>query len=169
LLYTVNDYSPQNIHMQTNNKLRHIGIAGISMAAIFLLSFIAEPGGDRIEIFLNDRLVVEQFVSQSSTAKSLALGQQNYGDRISVLYSHCGNVGKERKIVARDANNKFLKHWKFANASNGTKTMTWAAREILDLQSGSDRATIKLYYSSAELPEGRLVATVVRAKNYATQ
>jgi hypothetical protein len=155
--------------MESINKKRVSILASFAILTISLLSFSVRPGTDKIEIFLNNRLIVEQYISSSTSAKFLTLHQNNYNDKISVHYSHCGIIGKARKIVARDPNNKKLKEWTFANASTGNRNMSWPVKEIMDLQNGSDRATVKLYYFAAELPEGRLLATVVRGDNNYTK
>lgn len=124
-----------------------------------LSSFLASPGGDKYEIYLNNKLVLEQYVSMRTPVKYLTLHQANYNDRIDVMYSHCGTIGKNRIIVLKDGN-KILKKWVFEEGSGAT--MSWKVSDIMDLQKGREKAALKLYYSSRELPDGRLLATVVQ-------
>lgn len=136
----------------------------LAIFSVILFSFAAAPGGDKFEIYLNNKLILEQFVSQHAGAKYLTLHQSNYDDRITVAYSHCGQTGKDRTISIRDENSKVLKQWKFDDAA-GTKTMSWQVSEIIDLQKDKNHTRLQLWYSSRELPQGKLLATVIRGNN----
>jgi hypothetical protein len=154
--------------MQTINK-KPIATAGVLLAVCAtLLSFSSLPGADKFEIYLNNKLVLEHFVTQTTNVQYLTLHQSNYNDKIDIQYSHCGVSGKDRKIIIRDGQNKVLKTWQFDNAKGSENKMSWKVNEIMDLKKGKERASFKLYYSSRELPEGRLLATVVMGtSNYA--
>ncbi|MET0393280.1 MAG: hypothetical protein ABW019_09070 [Chitinophagaceae bacterium] len=136
----------------------------LAVFSVTMLSFAAAPGGDKFEIYLNNKLILEQFVTQRAGARYLTLHQTNYDDRISVSYSHCGQAGRDRVISIRDENNKVLKQWKFADAA-GSKTMSWQASGIMDLQKDKSHDRLQLWYTSRELPDGKLLATVVRGNN----
>lgn len=139
-------------------------VTAIAVLASFALVSFKAPGGDKFEIYLNKKLVMEHYVhSSSATMKYLTLHPGNYNNTIEVCYSHCGTVGTSRSIILKDAQNKTLKKWDFADAGSGSKNMSWKVKEIMDFQKG-DNPTLKLYYSSKELPEGRMLATVVTGK-----
>lgn len=144
------------------NKIRNpwIAMTVLVMMCTGLLSFLTAPGGDKYEIYLNNKLVLEQYVSLRTPGKYLTLHQANYNDRIDIMYSHCGTIGKDRTIVLKDGQNKILKKWTFENGSGAN--MSWKVSDIMDLQKGREKAVLKLYYSSRELPEGRLLAAVVQ-------
>jgi hypothetical protein len=133
-----------------------------------LLSFISIPGGDKFEVYLNNKMILEHFVTQR-TAQYLTLHQSNYNDRIDIYYSHCGKIGTSRYIVIKDEQDKVLKQWQFPNATAENRNMTWKVKEIMDLQKGKDRRSFKLYYISREIPGGKLLATVVMANSSYTK
>src|SRR5688572_26417235 len=103
--------------MQTiNKKILAIPLLLIALSAC-LVSFSPAPGGDKFEIYLNNKLIVEQYVSQKATAvKYLTLYPGNYNSRIDVYYSHCGHTGTDRKIIIKDENSRTIKTFEFANA-----------------------------------------------------
>ena len=84
---------------------------------------LAFAGGDHYEIYLNKKLVTKQFVTQSATALNLQLDKSNYNDEVTIYYSHCGVMGKERSLVLKDSKGKVLKEWKFDDGKN-TAAMT---------------------------------------------
>jgi hypothetical protein len=133
----------------------------LSAITIFLLSFNKKPGGDIIEVYLNNKLMFKQFVHMDATVKGVSLDQSNAKDELTVMYSHCGTVGKERMISLKDDKNKILKQWKFENAWGKKNTMSIKVKEILDLEK-STGGVFTLVYSSKELPEGRAVVSLNR-------
>lgn len=148
-----------------SKKFLVTAIAGIS---ILLMSFSSFPGGDKFEIYINNKLILEQYVAMKTGPKFLTLHASNYNDKIEVFYSHCGKTGTDRKIVIRDANNKIIRKWEFANATNGNNIMSWKVREIMDLQNRKDHQDLRLFYQSNEIPQERLLATIVMAnRSYA--
>lgn len=135
----------------------------LTTVAVFMMSFIPAPGGDKFEIYLNKKLVVEQYVSQSSmTPKYINLTSANYNQSIDVYYYHCGKTGTSRSILLKDMKGKILKKIDFTDANS--KTMSWKVKDIMDLLKG-DRHSLKLYYTSRELPSGRQLATVTNGGN----
>jgi hypothetical protein len=149
--------------MQTINKSAVIAI--LAFISTTLLSFVP-AGGDKCEIYINNRLVVENYISHSSGTKTVTLFPGNYNNKIDIYYSHCGTIGTNRTLTVKDAQNRILKKWDFAEASAGNTAMTLKGKDIMDLQ--KNNATVKLFYSSKELPQGRILATVVAANsNYA--
>jgi hypothetical protein len=158
------DYSPiKTKYMRPMQKKSFLVTAVAALIGFALVSFKA-PGGDKFEIYLNKTLVMEHYIhSSSANMKYLTLHPGNYTNTIEVYYSHCGQTGTKRSIVLKDLKNKTLKKWDFADAGSGSRNMTWKVKEIMDLLKG-DNSTLKLYYTSKELPEGRMLATVVTGK-----
>jgi hypothetical protein len=127
-----------------------------------LSSFSAKKGGEGFEIFLNKKLVLQQFGSKMNEVKSIELNNSFSDDKLVVKYHHCGQVGKNRSITIKDAQNKILKEWKYADVSTAGLSLSDAAmackvKDILGLHSGK----LNLYYSSAQLPNGRLLASLI--------
>lgn len=139
---------------------RIFSVAGLLAIAITLFSFAGKTGGEGFEIYLNNKVVLQQFGNEMKVVKTLRLDQSNENDELSVRYHHCGKVGKNRVITIKDANDKVLKQWKFTDASNAVSSMTCKVKDILALQKGKDK-TIQLFYSSTELPQGRQLASIV--------
>ncbi len=128
-----------------------------------LFSFASpRPGGEGFEIFLNNKPVVQQFDTKMNVVKTLKLDQSNANDELTVRYYHCGRVAKNRTITLKDVNDRVLKQWKFTDVSNASANMNCKVKDILALQTGKDK-TIKLYYASTELPDGRQLASIVSA------
>lgn len=125
---------------------------------MILFSFSGKKGGDSFQIYVDGKLIVEQFVHASKGVQNLQLSQISSKEKIEVYYSHCGKVGKSRAISIKSADNKTLKEWKFADTEKKT-FMTCQIKEILALQK-SKSSKLNLYYSSKELPDGRLLAVI---------
>ena len=138
-----------------NPALTSVLITGLCM---LLFSFSGKKGGDSFQIYVDGKLVVEQYVSIAKGVQSLHLGQLSTKEKIEIYYSHCGKVGKGRAISIKSADNKTLKEWKYADTEKKS-LMTCQIREILALQKNKS-AKLNVYYSSKELPEGRLLAVI---------
>ena len=133
------------------------------LAACFtLFSFTSRWGGEGFEIFLNNRLISQQFGKDMNTVKSLQLDQRYSNAELTIKYYHCGKAGKNREISIRDDQNNLLKKWSFDNASVSDNGMSCPVNEILSLEKRNNSKAMNLYYSSDELPNGRLLMTIVR-------
>ena len=124
-----------------------------------MFSFTLSRGGDVFKIYLNDKMVVEQFVSNQTSVKMLALDQANVNDRVSIYYSHCGKIGQKRTLIIRDAQDNFLKEWRFSDSKGEHQPMVITVKDILQLQKSNSR--LNVYYSSMEMPKGKHLTTVV--------
>lgn len=124
-----------------------------------LFSFSPRPGGEGFEIYLNNKVVLQQYGNEMNTVKSLQLNQSSANDQLTIKYHHCGRIGKNRVVTIRDGQNKVLKEWRFEDVSVPVAGMTCNVKDIFNLNKGMT-GTIKLYYSSSELPNGRLLASV---------
>jgi len=137
-----------------------VGIITLSMA---LFSFSKVKGGDYFEIYLNNKLVVQQVLRSDKNVKQLSLQQSNYKDQLKVVYSECGRIGQERKITIKDGQNRVLKQWNFVNGTKSAKEMIVNVKDILDLKKGN--AVLQLVYYSRELPKGQILASITKANN----
>ena len=84
-----------------------------------LFSFRNKPGGEGFEIYLNNKVVVQQF--------------------------------------GKDAHNKVLKEFNYADVATPVGAMTVNVKDLLILMRGNNQ--LKLYYSSSELPKGRMLVS----------
>jgi len=130
---------------------------------VALFSFSKVKGGDYFEIYLNNKLVVQQVLRSDKNVKQLSLQQSNYKDQLKVVYSECGRIGQERKITIKDGQNRVLKQWSFVNGTKSAKEMIVNVKDILDLKKGD--AVLQLIYSSRELPKGQVLASITKANN----
>ena len=151
--------------MKTINKKNPLMATLLSSLSFLLLSFSGTKGGESFEIYLNSKLVLQQFGNQMNTVKSIELDKSTVNSQLSVKYFHCGKIGKNRSITIRDADNKILKEWKYADAATANLSITDPAMvckvsDIFSLQK-KNQGNLNLYYSSSELPKGRLLAALV--------
>ncbi len=99
-----------------NFKSTLVKVFTLIVLGLTMFSFAGRAGGDSYKIYLNKKLITEQYVSQPSSGLiSLNLDKANYKDQIVIYYSHCGTTGKGRSIMLKDEQNKILKEWKFAD------------------------------------------------------
>ncbi|HEY4285876.1 MAG TPA: hypothetical protein VGN00_02145 [Puia sp.] len=124
-------------------------------------------GTDSYRIYLNNKLILQQYVTRTLDLKNLPLSEANANDKLVIYYNHCGATGRNRSIVVKDENGVVLKEWKFADAPvkdggmnipAGDDGMTIPVKEILALQEKSHG--LSLYYSSQQLPAGHLLTRV---------
>lgn len=132
--------------------------------AAALLSFSSNFGGEGFEISLNGKLLLQQFGKDLNTVKTLQLNQNSPNDKLAIRYYHCGRVGKNRTIAIKDAQDKLVKEWHFADAASPISDMSCPVKDIVGLKKNSN-VFFKLYYSSAELPNGRQLVSVIIGNN----
>ncbi len=144
--------------MKSNSKL----IAVKSLLVLFcatLFSFSSKRGGDSFEIWLNGKRVLQQYVHVAKGVQTLYFAQTSDNDKLDIFYSHCGQTGKSRYITVKDEKNRPLKVWKFTDADGSNAAMSFKLKDILSLKK-SKTDKLNLFYSSRELPDGRLLATI---------
>lgn len=135
--------------------IQKTGMIWLALSAM-LFSF-TKMGGDHFEIWLNNKKVLDQAVYKQEGVKTIQIDQLSANDQLKVYYSHCGVTGKSRAISIRDENNKLLKTWNFPDVA-GKSFMACPGKEILGLRKTAKNLLV--YYSSKELPEGRLLASM---------
>ncbi|MFZ6013517.1 MAG: hypothetical protein ACOYXT_24460 [Bacteroidota bacterium] len=127
-----------------------------------MFSFNETPGGDSFTIYLNDKLLIQQYVHADKSVKSFSLAESNATDLLKVNYSHCGRIGTARNIVLKDSQNKSIKQWHFVDAvETAAPTMSLKVKEVLAAQKSSKESKLNLVYASKEMPEGRTLATII--------
>ncbi len=123
-----------------------------------LFSFLPKPGGEGFEIYLNNKVVLQQFGGDMNTVESLQLNSSGNNDKLTIKYHHCGKVGKNRIITVKDGQNKVLKQFRYADAVTPVSPMAVNVNDILSFKKKDN--TLKLFYSSSELPNGRVLASI---------
>jgi hypothetical protein len=129
-----------------------------------LLSFSPSFGGEGFEIYLNGKIVLQQFGKEMNTVKNLQLGQLSTSDRLTIRYHHCGRLGKERVVTVKDEKEKVLKVWRYKDATSPIGEMLCSAQDIITLKKAGTNV-FRIYYSSSELPQGRMLASVTVGNN----
>lgn len=125
-----------------------------------LFSFSGKPGGEGFEVYLNNKLILQRFGYQINNAQTIQLKEGSVTDELTIKYYHCGTTGKNRMLTIKDGQNKVLKEFRFADASSNASGMKCSVKDIFSLKKGNNN-TLKLYYTSSELPGGRLLASIV--------
>lgn len=146
-------------------KMKAITLLVLVSISGILSSFSEKKGGEGFEIYLNNNLLLQQFGSQMNNVKNILLDNRFSNDQLVIKYYHCGQTGKNRSITVMDGQNKILKEWRFANITAANLTisdaaMTCTVKDILSLQKSSP-GKLSLYYSSSELPKGRILANII--------
>ena len=123
-------------------------------------------GADSYRIYLNGKLLLQQYVGQPLKLENLALSPANANDNLVVYYNHCGATGRSRSITVKDENGNVLKEWKFRDAAVKNDMnipaeddgMTIPVKEILELQAKHSGMTLN--YSARQLPAGRMLTKI---------
>src|SRR5262245_62027010 len=106
-------------------------LAGLALCAALFSFSTNRGGGEGFEIYLNNKLVLQQFNHDMKAIKTLKLDQTNENDELSVRYYHCGHVGKNRVISIKGENDIVLKQWKFTDVTNSSASMSCKVKDIL--------------------------------------
>lgn len=130
----------------------------LACLAHLLFAFTTLPGGEGFEVFMNGKLVMQRFGKEMDKPQLLRLHPGNTTEEISIRYHHCGKTGKNRVLRVKNGQDRLLKEFRFGD-NTPAPDMKCRASEILSLQKGNNDV-LKLYYSSSELPGGRLLLTI---------
>jgi len=135
---------------------------------VLLSAFSGGMGTHSFTIYLNNRLMVRQYVAMAREegTKSLQLEQRDYNDQLIINYNECGQAGTDRTIVLKDGQNKLLKEWHYpdvagANPTSVNAAMACKVKDIFDVQKANGNDRVNLYYSSRQVPNGCLLASLV--------
>jgi hypothetical protein len=131
--------------------------------AAALCSFSPNFGGEGFEIFLNGKVILQQFGKDLNTVKTLQLDAASTSDKLAIRYHHCGRVGKNRVVTIKDGQDKMLKEWRFSDVAEPVAEMSCYISDIPALKKSN--TVLKVFYASTELPGGRQLATLVTANN----
>ncbi|MEO6630538.1 MAG: hypothetical protein ABIN13_02410 [Mucilaginibacter sp.] len=124
--------------------------------------FTSKFGLDGYEIYLNNKLILKQYVNQPLSLRVLQLDKANEGDELHIKYTHCANKGPGtgRSLVLEDEQGNSLKKWAFADATGSDLNMTIAVKELLQLKKKNSSHELSLHYSARELPKGEMLGFV---------
>src|SRR4051812_12239784 len=121
-----------------HNKFNRAFIKVFTLITLSLTAFgfTSKFGLDGYEIYLNNKLILKQYVNQPVSLRVLQLDKANEGDELHIKYTHCANKGPGtgRSIVLEDEQGNALKKWAFADATGSDFNMTIAVKELLQLK-----------------------------------
>jgi hypothetical protein len=134
-----------------------------AIVLVLLSSFSRPAGGECFEIYLDGKMIVQRCGKAMDEVQTISLPAGITTGALIVKYSHCGQTGKSRVLTLKSSEGKVVKEWKYANEKGYAAPMKCGVKEIMSVKiNGSN--SLKLYYTSAELPEGKLLA-IIRSAN----
>jgi hypothetical protein len=113
--------------------------------------------------------VLQQFGEKMNSVKSIELDQSASNGQLAIRYFHCGQPGKSRVVTIKDEQNVVLKEWRFGDTKDASAKLCCNVKDILSLPKIKAGKKVNLYYTSTELPKGRLLAILTTVKNNAAQ
>lgn len=137
------------------------------LATLLMGTVVNSPaGGECFEIYQDNKLVLQRCGKDINAVQTISLNAATSNSELTVKYYHCGQVGKNRVLTLKSNDGKTLKEWKFANTP-GKYAMKCGVKEIFSVKV-SNSSGLKLYYTSAELPDGKLLAIINTGGNKTT-
>ena len=134
-----------------------------------VISYKNNFGGEGFEVYLNDKLILQQYGEKMSTIKTIELDQRAGNGQLAIRYYHCGRPGKSRVVTIKDDQNVVLKEWRFGDAKDASSKVSCNVKDIFALPKFKAGKKLSLYYAASELPEGRLLATLTAANKNAVE
>lgn len=137
-------------------------IVGLILLSFAFFAFTIPAGVDKYEVYLNDKLLLKEYAMKDISLKSLQLEKAKPTDQLVIYYTHChGNAaGTARSISVKDEKGKTLKEWKFADPTGDKAGMVIQVKELQQLEKSNTKSNLTLYYASAQLPGGQLLAAL---------
>ena len=137
-------------------------IVGLILLSFAFFAFTIPAGVDKYEVYLNDKLLLKEYAMKDISLKSLQLEKAQPTDQLVIYYTHChGNAaGTARSISVKDEKGNTLKEWKFADPSGAKAGMVIQVKELQQLEKSNAKSHLTLYYASAQLPGGQLLAAL---------
>jgi hypothetical protein len=90
-------------------------------------------GGEGFEVYLNDKLVLQQYGEKMNAVKTLELDQSASNGQLAIRYYHCGKPGKSRVVTIKDEQNVVLKEWRFGDAKDASARVSCNVKDIFAL------------------------------------
>ncbi|WPU90914.1 hypothetical protein SNE25_16465 [Mucilaginibacter sabulilitoris] len=126
------------------------------------LGFTTRFGLDGYEVYLNNKLLLKQYVNQPVNLRVLQLDKAKDNDELRIKYTHCSNkgAGTGRSIALKDEQGNTLKKWAFADAAGSDLSMVVPVKELLQLEKKNAGHELSLYYTARELPKSEMLGFV---------
>lgn len=141
---------------------QHSWATAILVALCAVLSSFALPGAHSFQLYVDSKLVVDQYVTRNTTIPKLALDPAERNNEIILKYSECGRTVSGRTLTIKDEQDKTLKEWHFDGTTSGYKDpMTIDVKDVVALK---NKGAMKLIYTSNDFKEGQQVASLIIGK-----
>lgn len=121
-----------------------------------LFSFSERAGLDSFTIYLNNEVLVQDYMKPERVVRNLSLDAGDAKDVLRVHYDHCGLTGKGRSVSITGPKEEVLKTWRFSD--NTPPLMEISLKDIF-AAGGKVQEPVKLVYTSKELPKGSVLAS----------
>jgi hypothetical protein len=140
----------------TSAAARTALVAGLALA-LFSFTFV---GGNSYKVYLNNKLIVDQYLTRDAKTPVLNLESADAGDKLQVHFNECGQIGTQRSLTLKDGQNKVLKSWSYKDAAKDANTspVVCSVADIQSFQKGKGNLT--LVYASKFIPEGVALAVI---------
>lgn len=154
--------------MKRVNYQPHVLFVSLITLCLALFSFSVKStevissrfGGEGFEVYLNNKLILQQFGQNMNVVKTIQLDQSASNGQLAIRYFHCGQPGKSRVVTIKDEKNVVLKEWKFGDTKDASAKLCCNVKDILALPKLKTGQKVNLFYASSELPNGRMLATL---------
>ena len=140
--------------------MKKVLVCALLASALVSLSFTARFGLDGYEIYLNNKLLLKQYVNQPLNLRVLNLDNAKETDQLQIVYRHChkdNGSGTGRSITLKDENGNTLREWDFTDAGQ----MTIGVKELLEAAKKAAGRQVSLVYLSHELNKGEMLSRVL--------
>lgn len=134
----------------------------VSVAALVLMSFTPRLGGYSYTIHLNNKQVSEHYLTSKFETPTLSLTNNDLKGTLTIYFNECGEIGKGRKLSLRDANQKTLKEWSYANSITKHDPMDVSLSDISSLLASGK---VAIYYSSERVTKPQVIANLATSVN----
>lgn len=156
--------------MKIRNLRQTLSCLLITCSLVPLLAFYGSArGGEGYEVYVNNKLVLQQFGKDLTKQVNLKLDPSIANQELKVIYHHCGLNGKNRQISLRNESNVLIRTWKFENSSKAASPMVFRLSDVPAFANTQTAVNWSLHYSSSELPAGRQLAVLQRGGSLASR
>lgn len=142
--------------------MKQISYRSLLLLLIVALSstlFSFKPfGGEGYVVLVNNKVVLERYGKDMKTLQTLHLDQYPADAQVTIRYYNCGNLDKARTITFKNDKNQVIRSVSFGDATNVNNGMNCTVQDLRTVQ--KNNAVVHVYYTSKEIPEGRLILAI---------
>ena len=142
--------------MLTRKKTNFLTALSLIIVSATCFAFTVRNGGEGYEIYLDNKVVLQQYGKQMDEVKNLPLTNAYANTSLAIRYFHCGKNGTGRTVSIRNQKNIVLKQWRYGDTG---VMLTCNVNDITGLQN-TVNGPLQLFYTSNELPAGRTLAII---------